>query len=153
MQWFEFSLKVKVMGFNPGYLLKSFLPFCTYSSTRQYWILDFFSDLLSSVLSPDEATVGFEAAACVDLSALDGLNLDFPPLNSNNSNNYRLIFMRVIKKIYLSFILFPVFGLFSLISEVIKLLYYLILTYRWFLEQFFVRFSDTLDTAFIQRAL
>ena len=47
-----------------------------------------FSDLLSSVLSPDEATVGFEAAACVDLSALDGLNLDFPPLNSNNSNNY-----------------------------------------------------------------
>ena len=27
-----------------------------------------FSDLLSSVLSPDEATVGFEAAACVDLS-------------------------------------------------------------------------------------
>ena len=58
-------------------------------------ILDFFSDLLSSVLSPDEATVGFEAAAWVDLSALDGLNLDFPPLNSNNSNNYRLIFIRV----------------------------------------------------------
>ena len=48
----------------------------------------YFSDLLSSVLSPDEATVGFEAAACVDLSALDGLNLDFPPLNSNNPNNY-----------------------------------------------------------------
>ena len=49
-----------------------------------------FSDLLSSVLTPDEASVtGFEAAAChVDLSALDGLNLDFPPLNSNNSNNY-----------------------------------------------------------------
>ena len=68
--------------------------------------------------------MGFEAAACVDLSALDGLNLDFPPLNSNNSNNYRLISIRVTKKKYLSFILLPVLGLFSLISEVIKLLYY-----------------------------
>ena len=56
-----------------------------------------FGDLLTNVLSnaPEpghtsainpEAT--YEAAACVDLSALDGLNLDFPPLNSNNSNNY-----------------------------------------------------------------
>ena len=38
-----------------------------------------FSDLLSSVLSPDEATVGFEAAACVDLSGkisyFGGVNL------------------------------------------------------------------------------
>lgn len=51
-----------------------------------------FSDLLTSVLSPEEASVGFEAAsACVDLSALDGLNLDFPPMNSNNSNNYNSV--------------------------------------------------------------
>ena len=50
-----------------------------------------FSDLLTSVLSPDEGTVGFEASACVDLSALDGLNLDFPPLNPNNSSNYNSV--------------------------------------------------------------
>ena len=50
-----------------------------------------FSDLLTSVLSPEEASVGFEASACVDLTALDGLNLDFPPLNSNNSNNYNSV--------------------------------------------------------------
>ena len=50
-----------------------------------------FSDLLTSVLSPDEGTVGFEASACVDLSALDGLNLDFPPMNPNNSGNYNSV--------------------------------------------------------------
>ena len=52
-----------------------------------------FTDLLSSVLSPDEdedvgeVTVDFEAAAAcgpVDLSTLDGLHLDFP-MNSNSS--------------------------------------------------------------------
>ena len=49
-----------------------------------------FSDLLTSVLSPAEAAEAAEAATeeAADLSALDGLNLDFPPLNANNSNNY-----------------------------------------------------------------
>ena len=51
-----------------------------------------FSDLLTSVLSPAEAAEHVEAATATeeaaDLSALDGLNLDFPPLNANNSNNY-----------------------------------------------------------------
>ena len=50
-----------------------------------------FSDLLTSVLSPAEAAEhAVEAATeeAADLSALDGLNLDFPPLNANNSNNY-----------------------------------------------------------------
>ena len=35
-QWFEFQLKVKVMGLNPSYLLKSFL---LYSAGRPYQML------------------------------------------------------------------------------------------------------------------
>jgi hypothetical protein len=49
-----------------------------------------FTDLLSSVLSPEEAVTGFEAAACVDLSALDGLNLDFPLLHHHHNGNTTL---------------------------------------------------------------
>ena len=38
--WFEFSLKVKVMGSNPGYFLKSFL------LQPQYYIFQIFSSIL-----------------------------------------------------------------------------------------------------------
>lgn len=63
-------------------------PYVMAASVPQDCKQESFSDLLTSVLSPSDETGTFEAAACVDLSALDGLNLDFPPLSSNNSNNY-----------------------------------------------------------------
>ena len=51
---FEFSLKVKVMGSNPGYLLKSFLLYCEkatkFEKTATPQIFEAFSQYLNLIM-------------------------------------------------------------------------------------------------------
>ena len=51
-QWFEFSLKVKVIGSNPGYLLKSSLLYQRTNQQRKWDNLTYFLYLISEPVEP-----------------------------------------------------------------------------------------------------